>query len=158
MTVDQTTANKLVTLAVLKRLVAALDADLRAAAVGEMDPGDRKAAKADGRSIGYALLTDPQTQNRITDREAFNQWVRDNHPDEVVTIYSVRASFESAMLERGCTPEGEAIPGIEPVTPTPVLQVKPSGDAEAAIRAELEKGGLSFAGVLDSLTQRGIGA
>ncbi|GGL27497.1 hypothetical protein H9L10_03660 [Phycicoccus endophyticus] len=149
MTMDQTTANKLVTLAVLKKIVTRLDSEVRASVA--MDRGDRKAAQAAGRRIGYVTMTDPADAVRVADREAFQAWVAENHPDEIVYQPSVRASFEKAMLERGCDDSGEAIPGTALVKAAPVLQVKPTPDAEAAIRQELSSTGLDFVGVLDAL-------
>lgn len=146
----QTTANKLVTLAVLKKIVERLTAEVKASA--DLDPGDRKSAKAGKQSIGYVLLTDPKEAFRVTDGRAFRAWVKEHRPDEIVTIESVNSAFEKAILERGCDEAGESIPGVELVAGAPVMQVRPTADAEAAIRAELTQTGLDFVGVLDALT------
>jgi hypothetical protein len=53
----------------------------------------------------------------------------------------------------GCDEQGEVIPGLTWVEPSPVLQVRPTKDAEAAIRAELASSGLSFTSVLAELEQ-----
>lgn len=150
----QETANKAVMLGVLKKVVARLDAEVRAEVT--MDPGDRKAAFAGGKRIGYVTMTDPDAGFRVTDGEAFRAWVKAHRPDEIVTTESVRSSFEKAILDRGCDEQGESIPGIEWVQPASFLQVRPTPDAEAAIRAELAREGLSFAGVLDSLSVKEI--
>ncbi len=146
---NQETANKIITLTVLKRMVARLDAEVRAAA--DMDPGDRKAGRADGRPIGYVTLTAPAAAFRVTDGEAFRAWVKATRPDEIVYVESVRSSYEKAVLETGCDQNGEAIPGVELVPGNPVMQVRPTPDAEDAIRAELAAGGLTFAAVIESL-------
>lgn len=144
----QALANKLVTLAVLKKMVAALDAEVRESTQMALSPGDRKAAQAGGERIGYVLLTDPSGAYRVTNGDEWRAWVKEHRPDEIVTVESVRASFEKAMLARGCDDNGEPLPGVTWHSGTPVLQVKPTEDAEMRIRAELAVGGLSFTDVL----------
>lgn len=156
MTTDdaQIAANQLVTLAVLKKVVDRLTGEVKAAL--PLGRGDRKAARAADQRIGYVLVTDPEAAFRVTDGPKFRAWVKEHRPDEIETVEAVRSSFEKAILERGCDEHGEAIPGVELVPGTPVVQVRPTPDAEAAIRAELAEAGLTFAGVLDSLAPRQI--
>lgn len=154
----QALANKAVTLAVLKKLVAALEAEVRESLGMALAPGDRKSARIGDYAIGYALLTDPKGGYRVRDGEAWRAWVKANRPDEIVTVESVRSSFETAMLARGCDDNGEPLPGIEWVPGTSVLQVKPTPDAEERIRAELAANGLTFAQVLDSFTPEAVEA
>ena len=54
---NQEHANRLLVLAVLKKIVDRLDREVRASV--EMDAGDRKAAMAGGRRIGAVTMTDP---------------------------------------------------------------------------------------------------
>lgn len=154
----QALANKLVTLAVLRKMVAALDADVRESTQMALTPGDRKAAQAAGERIGYVLLTDPKGSYRVTDGDAWRGWVKANRPEELITVESVRSSFEAAMLARGCDDDGELLPGVSWVAGTPVLQVKPTAEAERHIRAELADGGYSFAEVLESFTPAAVGS
>jgi hypothetical protein len=146
-------ANKIITLAVLKNMVTRLDGEVRTAARESMSPGDRKAGSASGQRIGYVTLTDPEGSYRVTDGEAFRAWVREHRPEEIVAVESVRSSYEKAVLSLGCDEQGEVIPGLTWVEPLPVLQVRPTKDAEAAIRAELASSGLSFTSVLAELEQ-----
>lgn len=146
-------ANKVITLAVLKNMVTRLDGEVRAAARESMTPGDRKSGSASGQRIGYVTLTDPEGSWRVSDGAAFREWVREHRPEEIVTVESVRSSYEKAVLATGCDEHGEIIPGLSWVEPSPVLQVRPTKDAEAAIRAELAASGLSFTTVLTELEQ-----
>lgn len=156
MTDTDALASKLVTLAVLKKMVAALDADVRESTQMAMTPGDRKAALAGTARIGFVTLTAPEPAWRVTDGEAWRTWVKAHRPDEIVTTEAVRSSFEKAMLERGCDENGEALPGVSLVAGVSVVQVRPTPDAEAKIRTAIEAEGLSFAQVLDSFTPRAV--
>ena len=95
---NQEHANRLLVLGVLTKIVARLDREVRAAV--DMDPGDRKAAYANGRRIGAVTMTDPKPAYRVTDRDAFRAWVKDHRPDEIVIIESVRSSYEQASSRR----------------------------------------------------------
>jgi hypothetical protein len=153
--VNQETANKLVTLAVLKKIVDRLDREVRGAVA--MDPGDRKAAYASEKRIGAVTMSDPKPAFKVTDGAAFRAWVKEHRPDEIVTTEAVRSSFERAILEVGCdAATGEAIPGVELVDGTPYVIVKAETGAESAIRHELATNGLSFAAVLDSFDPKAI--
>jgi hypothetical protein len=146
--VNQEHANRLLVLGVLTKIVARLDREVRAAV--DMDPGDRKAAYANGRRIGAVTMTDPKPAYRVTDREAFVEWVKTNRPDEIIITYAVRSSYEKFLLQEGVDiTTGEAIPGIDLVTPAPHVMVTTETGAETAIRAELASNGLSFAAVLE---------
>lgn len=154
----QELANKAATLAVLKRIVAALDAEVRESLQMTLAPGDRKSARIGDYAIGSAVLTDPKGSYRVTNGGAWRAWVKEHRPGEIVTVESVRSSFESAMLATGCDDNGEPLPGVEWVPGTSVLQVRTEPDAEARIRAELAANGLSFAQVLDSFSPQAVEA
>jgi hypothetical protein len=152
---NQEHANRLLVLGVLTKIVARLDREVRAAV--DMDPGDRKAAYANGRRIGAVTMTDPKPAYRVTDREAFVEWVKTNRPDEIIITYAVRSSYEKCLLDAGCDPAtGEAIPGLELVEGRPHVMVTTETGAETAIRAELATNGLSFAEVLESFERKAI--
>lgn len=153
MSLDQTTANRLVLIAVLRKMLARLDDEQRAAV--DMDPGDRKTAVADGRRIGHVLLTDPKEVAKVDDGDVYLAWVEETHPDEIeeVVTRQVRSSFLTWSLRNAINPEtGEVIPGIGFHTGKPVLTVKADEIAEEAIRAELAATGMTFAGLLDALS------
>ena len=151
---NQEKANQLVLVAVLKRMLNNINRDLRASV--DMDRGDRKAALVDGRRIGHVLLTDPPSAFRVVDGEAFRAWVREHHPGEIVTVESVRSSYEKHVLERGCDEHGEAVPGVELVDAAPVLRVDSVPGADVLIHEALTAAGLPFAAVLDSLAPKEI--
>lgn len=160
---NQELANKAVTLAVLKKRVAELEAEVKAEISATMDRGDRKVGKAGDAKIGAVTLTDPKAAYRVTNGDAWRAWVRDNFPDEITTVEAVRSSFETAVLGRGgvideATGEVTLPDGVALVEGVPVVQVRPEKDAEAAIRAELQKSGASFVDVLASLQVKAVEA
>lgn len=135
----RTLARDLLIIAALKAEVEKRESALRADAKDALDPGDRKAGFIGDAKIGAVTYTDPSGSFRVTDGEAWKAWVKANRPDEIVssTVENVRTSFEAAMLERGCDDNGEPLPGVAWVDPTPVLQVKAAPGASEAIRAAL---------------------
>ncbi len=152
----QDLTNKLLFLAVLKKQVAAIEADVRESTQMAMQPGERQPGKAGDTRIGFVTLTDPKGAYRVTGGEKWREWVREHRPDEIVSVESVRSSFEAAMLERGCDENGEPLPGVQWVDGASIVQVRPTSGAADAIRAELDRAGLTFTQALDSFSRKGI--
>ena len=162
MTDARALASAAITLAVLAKKITAAQADVRERLTMALERGDRKAGYAGSTKIGAATLTDPNPAWRVIDRNAFTGWVRANRPDEIHTIEAVNAAFEKAVLDQGgfvnaATGEVETVPGIEYQTGVPVLQVRTEKDAEKAIADHLDREGLSFSQLLESLTRKEIG-
>ena len=148
----KTLASQIIALSVLKRQVAALEADLRERGQMAMDRGDRKAGYAGGAKIGTVTLTDPAPAWRVVNGDAFRAWVKANRPEEIVTVESVNSAFEKALLA-GIEGSGEIPDGVDLVTGATVMQVRPAPDAAEAITAELAREGLTFSAWLDSFTR-----
>lgn len=156
-------ANRLITIAVLKKKLAELEAVERAAAMDGADPGDKKHAKIGDHRIGQVWLTDPEPSWRVTDAAKFAEWVAEHEPDEIVTVTSVRASFEKAIREQGgylnpATGEVEEVPGLALVKGSPSLTVKADASADQVIAAHLYETGQTYGSALDSIARQEISA
>lgn len=150
-----TLASQLIALTAMKKRLAELDGDVRERLHAAMDRGDRKTGKAGEAKIGTVTLTDPEAAYRVTDGATFRAWVKKTRPDEIVTVESVNAAFERAILAQGHH-EGEMVPGIELVNPVAVVQVRPAPDAVESIAAELAKAGLTVGQWLESFSRKEI--
>lgn len=156
-------ANRLITIAVLKKKLAELEAELRHDAACGLDPGDKKHAKIGDHRIGQVWLTDPEPSWRVTDSARFAEWVAENAPDEIVTVTSVRASFEKAIRDQGGyinpeTGEVEEVPGLALVKGSPTLTVKADAGAEQVIAAHLHEMGQTYGNTLDQIARQEISA
>lgn len=109
--------------------------ELRAQLKAEMDAigADRVKAEIDGHSIGYVTTTKPRKKLVITGRRYFIQWVKENHPTEIVE--EVRESFEKVILDKfkfhdgiAITPDGEAVGWIVEEEGEPYLTTKLSAE------------------------------
>jgi len=98
----------------------------------KMDVEDRKAARlASGVKVGTVTYSQGKTTASVMDETVLTEWVRENHPDEIVPI--VRGSFRAFLLdqvkEHGgiVTPDGELIevPGVQVRQGSPYLSVRP---------------------------------
>lgn len=153
----------LITLAasVLKRVITEADADARERLLMMLDPGDRKTVwidtptgKVDAGTVTLTKPAKPKTVRKVTDPDAFLNWVKEHRPDEVIHTESVRSSYATAVLGRPEADEnGEEIPlppGVEWVETTTrsVVQVRPSEDAAQAISAAVAAGTVSLDDVL----------
>lgn len=150
---DNNEATRLAVLHLLQSTIKELVADAKAHPA--LDPGDRKSVHIGDTRIGYVTMTDPAPRWTVTDGAAFRAWVKQTRPDEIVTIETVRASFEKKILDDIET-TGEVPPGVELSTPTPVVQVRTTPDAAAVVRAELDRTGVTLSQLVDSLTRKGI--
>lgn len=97
----------------------------RKTAIGQMEPGDRINAP-DG--LGELNLSNPQGTYVVTDRAAFFHWVKVHAPHGLRE--TVDATYEKAILAKGCDSNGEIPDGVEFHVGQPVLTVKPSPEAQ----------------------------
>lgn len=157
---NRDTTNQLILVAVMKRRLDEIEKALRASALEQGDPGEKRNAKAGDVTVGMVLVTDPQPSWRVTRRDQFAEWVQEHRPDEVETITAVRSSFEKAVLSIGGvldpdTGEVVPVPGVEIQTAQSTLQVKPDWSvAEQAISNQLHAEGVTFGAALDQIEGR----
>jgi hypothetical protein len=153
------------TVSVVKARVLEADAAVRERLSMMLDPGERVPGRIGDAKVGAATRTDPKPAARVTDGAAFRAWVKDNRPEEIVTVESVNAAFERSLLkvitDCGGLPDpdtGEVIdvPGVQVVTGVPQLRVVPDDGAEQVIAAALASEGLSLTDLLDSITRTEI--
>ena len=102
----------------------------RKEAIGQMEPGDRLKAP-DG--MGELNLSAPKGNYVVVDRAAFFHWVKTHAPHGLRE--TVDATYEKAILAKGCDSNGEVPDGVEHIVGQPVLTVKPSPDARSLAKA-----------------------
>lgn len=152
------------TVSVVKAKVTQADAALRERLGMMLDPSERVPGRIGDAKIGSASKTDPKPTARVVNGELFRAWVKENRPEEIVTVEAVRSSFESALLKivTECggmtTPDGEVVdvPGVEVVPGVPVVRVVPEKGAEDVIAAALAADGLTLTQLLEAANVKGI--
>ncbi len=159
----QEQANRLILIFLLKKKLALLEADEKATAFEGSDPGDKKNGKAGQYRIGTVSISDPEPAWRVSDSRQFGEWVAKNYPDEILSVTSVRAGFEKAILAAGGMLDetsGELVepPGIKLVQGPSVVTVRPAPDAEQNVAAHLHEEGLTYGAALDSIARKAISA
>ncbi|MEU4590072.1 hypothetical protein [Micromonospora aurantiaca (nom. illeg.)] len=126
-----------------KKRAAAARAQLDAEARAELD---REGTAPSWRlpDIGTVALAVSKEAPVIADIEALTKWCRERHPGEVETVHQIRASFQTALLQRVlCEGDvvvdvsGEIVPGMAVrVGGVPQsLSIRPSRDARAVFAA-----------------------
>jgi hypothetical protein len=118
--------------------------------------GDRNAAALPSDAvIGSVTYAKGRASAAVTDREAFEEWVAANHPEEIETvvpepIVRVRPAYEalltSAAKQMGEAVDattGEVVPGIEVRQGDPYTTVRLAGDAEEQVAAAWKSGELA---------------
>ena len=100
----------------------------------------------DGTDLGAVSITAGRVSAKVTDPAAFQQWVADRHPSELVQ--QVRESFTKKVLDQAVTAgdpvdaaTGEVIPGVEVVAGEPFLTVRPTSEARSRMRETLRTSG-----------------
>lgn len=151
---------------VLKALTEQLDAakgNADAEVATTARPGDRtNAVLPDGTVVGVVGFTKGRTTVQVTDRAAFTQWVRDEYPDEIDMVPTVRPAFEKGVLEaikvKGANVDrnGIEVPGVRLGQGSPYPTTKVEKGAEDAIAAAYQSGQL--AEVMERFTRPAIEA
>lgn len=90
--------------------------ELRARLQAEMEAigADRVKAEIEGKAVAYTTTSKPKVKRVITQRRYFINWVKENHPTEIVE--EVRESFEKVILDAfrfengmAISPDGEMV-------------------------------------------------
>jgi hypothetical protein len=147
MTAREEIATQLLTQRVILDLMRAADAETRALAKELFTKvGTREIGSLGDVDLGSVQLTKARESWVVADPDAFQAWVEKHRPDEIVTETreTVRSSFQKAMLDGAKAgtlydENGEAyVPdGLVPKVGQPILTVKPSDEAKAAVMAAL---------------------
>lgn len=143
-------AQRLLGIAALEKLISQERTKLRAEAKEAFTlAGQRDVAELNGVDMGNVRLDKAAEGWKVTDSEAFLDWVSEHFAFNLVTrtVISVAPSFEKRLLDQLgdgieiCDPEtGECfdkVPGVTYVKGEPKLVVTPSKEAPAAVRAAL---------------------
>ena len=115
--------------------------ELRAQLQGEMDVigADRVKAELDGEVIAYVTTSKPKFKWEVTSERKFVEWVKDNHPSEIVE--SVRESFREVILDKfnyvddaAIDPNGEIVDWLLGHISEPYLVTKFHSDGREKLR------------------------
>ena len=115
--------------------------ELRAKLQGEMDGigADRVKAELDGEVIAYVTTSKPKFKWEVTSERKFVEWVKDNHPSEIVE--SVRESFREVILDKfnyvddaAIDPNGEIVDWLVGHISEPYLVTKFHSDGREKLR------------------------
>ena len=115
--------------------------ELRSQLQGHMDHigADRVKAELDGEVIAYVTTSKPKFKWEILNDRKFMQWVKANHPTEIVE--SVRESFVDVILEKfnyvdhiAIDPNGEPVDWLIGNTSEPYLTTKFHSDGREKLR------------------------
>lgn len=112
-------ANIIAAVKILKDRLTRFDSEARGQLRELMEPGDAVRADLNGVKLGRIQMREPSLSARVTDRDEFLAWVKQDRPDEIQTVETVTAFHEKNCLDRA--KEGEIIPGIELTEGTPTL-------------------------------------
>jgi len=115
--------------------------ELRAQLQAEMDGigADRVKAELDGDVIAYVTTSKPKFKWEVTSERKFVEWVKDNHPSEIVE--SVRESFREVILDKfnyvddaAIDPNGEIVDWLVGHISEPYLVTKFHSDGREKLR------------------------
>jgi hypothetical protein len=116
------------------------------AAMAELGVERLRVADGDGGDAGTLSRTAGRTSARVTDEAAFERWVAERHPDQMVL--SVRPGFRERLLfaaaNAGAPVDSDlsVIPGVEVVTGEPYVSFRASAGAKSRMRDLLASSGL----------------
>ena len=114
---------------------------LRAELLEEMDAigADRVKAELADEVVAYVTTTKPKFKWQVVSEQAFTNWVKTNHPTEIVE--SVRESFRDVILDKFnyvddvvIDPNGEVVEWLVGETTNPYLTTKFHSDGRERLR------------------------
>lgn len=145
---DPTPASDVLKLAALDTYLKVLDPmakDLRKRVTADMgrQGHEKLAAKLpDGIKLASVTRSDGRKTAKVTDEAAALAWCLKNHPEEIVTVQSIRPSFLAKLLAAAKTdgygidkPTGEVLPFIEVVQGNPYVTIFATDEGDARMEA-----------------------
>lgn len=121
------------------------------AELAELEPGDGISARLNGVAIGKATMTAGRQKLTVTDELALVEWVRRNHPTEIVE--SVNPAYLKVLEASGkalgavIDDQGEVVPGVEITVGEAFVSVRKDKDAPFVVAELLSTGRLSLDGI-----------
>lgn len=103
-------AARIAAIKIMKDHLTKLDRQSRDELAELMEPGDAISARLDGMKLGKVSMREGSLSASVTDPDEFLAWVKEERPDEIHVVESVREFHVKHCLERA--KEGEIIPGI----------------------------------------------
>lgn len=116
------------------------------AAMAELGVERLRVADGSGGDAGTLSRVPGRTSARITDEAAFERWVAERYPDQM--IQAVRPGFRERLLHAAMQAgdpvdvTGEVIPGVEVVAGEPYVSFRASSGAKSRMRDLLASSGL----------------
>ncbi|KLO25923.1 hypothetical protein ABW16_21410 [Mycolicibacter heraklionensis] len=116
-----------------------------------LEPGDGISARINGVAVGKATMTAGRQKLTVTDSQALVDWVRRNHPTEIVE--SVNPAYMKALeataksLGAVIDDQGEVVPGVEVTVGEPFVSVRKDKDANGLVAELLTSGRVSLDGL-----------
>jgi hypothetical protein len=126
-----------------KALKDAAKAELQA-----LEVGDTVAGKVDGQVVAKATKTSGREKIVVTDERALLEWVKREHPSEVVEAVNP-AYVRSLDIVDGhaIDAQGGVVPGVEVHSGEPYVMVRRGKDAEQLVAELFTSGRLSLDGI-----------
>lgn len=121
------------------------------AELAELEPGDGISARLNGVAIGKATMTAGRQKLTVTDERALVEWVRRNHPTEIVE--SVNPAYLKVLEASGkalgavIDDQGEVVPGVEITVGEAYVSVCKDKDAPVLVAELLTSGRVSLDGL-----------
>ena len=124
---------------------------LRERLKAEMDAigADRVKAEIQGEQVAYVTTSSPKFKWVIKSDRAFIEWVKANHPSEIVE--SVRESSVDHILSKFnyvddlvIDPNGEPVSWLEGSTSEPYLSTRFAADGRETLKSAFQSGQLEF--------------
>lgn len=148
----QQAAQRITALRVLEGVLKEQTDAAKAAARDAMDAVGAERVRvvdAAGTNLGAVSLATGRTTARVVDERALLEWVRRNHPSEVVE--TVRPAFLQVLKDSAVAkaeagdptavgPDGEVLPGMEVVSAQPYVTVRATPEAKERMRSLLDAG------------------
>ncbi len=121
------------------------------AELAELEPGDTIAGKVGGQIIAKATMTKGRERISTVDPAALLEWVRTNHPTELVqSVESVNPAYLKTFKAVGgvvIDGDGEPVPGVKVEYSDPYVTVRKEKDATALVAELLSSGAIALDGI-----------
>lgn len=111
--------------------------------------GDSKAAKVDGQILCKASWTKGRQSVVVSDTAALLEWVKANHPTEVVVTETVNEAYVKTFKAVDgivIDGQGEPVPGMEVKASEPTITVRSEKDAPFLVAQLLSSGAVTLDG------------
>lgn len=122
--------------------------DQAKAELAQLEPGDTVAGKWHGQTVAKATMTTGRSKVEVTDTQALLDWVKREHPTEVVEAVNP-AYVKSLEIYNGhvIDKQGVVVPGVQVVQGDPSITVRKADGAEEIIAELFRTGSVALDGI-----------